>query len=78
MDQCQFEGMKDFIRHTENKISDLQISNNQKEQEIGFLRSMLSKLSERVEELEKAADIKFGKCQNADGSWFCWSYMVMI
>lgn len=53
---CQYEGMKDFIRRTESKISDLQQSLQQKDHEISFLRAMLGKLSEKVETLEKSVE----------------------
>ena len=42
-------------------MADFQRRLDQKEQDIGFLRSMLSTLSEKVESLEKASDLKFGK-----------------
>lgn len=57
---CKFDGMKDFLQRTEEKMADLQFSLNQKDQEIGFLRSMLGKLSERLENLEKSVEIKIG------------------
>ncbi|KAK3584978.1 hypothetical protein CHS0354_037347 [Potamilus streckersoni] len=55
---CKFEGMKEFLHRTDEKIADIQFSLNQKDQEIGFLRSMLGKLSERLETLEKSVEIK--------------------
>ncbi|KAL5017981.1 hypothetical protein ScPMuIL_003703 [Solemya velum] len=55
---CKFDGMKDFLQRTEEKMTDLQFSLNQKDQEIGFLRSMLGKLSERLENLEKSVENK--------------------
>lgn len=53
---CQYEGMKDFIKRTETKVSEMQLSLQQKDHEIGFLRAMLSKLSEKVETLEKTVE----------------------
>ena len=41
-------------------MADYQRRLDQKEQEIGFLRSMLSTLSEKVESLEKTFDLKLG------------------
>lgn len=55
---CKFEGMKDFLQRTDEKIAELQFSLVTKEHEIGFLRSMLGKLSERVENLEKTVDMR--------------------
>ncbi|XP_064610459.1 LOW QUALITY PROTEIN: E3 ubiquitin-protein ligase TRAF7-like [Liolophura sinensis] len=56
--QCKFENMKEFIQRTEERVSDLQCSLSQKEQEIGFLRTMLGKLSEKLDRLEKFVEIK--------------------
>lgn len=59
-EHCPFEGVKDFLWRTESSISELQASLQQKDQEIGFLKSMLGKISERVEILEKNMDDKLG------------------
>lgn len=53
--------MKEFLQRTDEKINDLQFSLNSKDQEIAFLRSMLGKLSEKVEALEKFTDVKVRK-----------------
>ena len=53
--------MKEFLHRTDEKISDLQFALNSKDQEIGFLRSMLGKLSERVETLERNSEVKLSK-----------------
>ena len=58
---CKFESMKEFLHRTDEKISDLQFALNSKDQEVGFLRSMLGKLSERVETLERNSEVKLGK-----------------
>nr|QJS39801.1 TNF receptor associated factor 7b [Petromyzon marinus] len=42
---CRFEGLKEFLQQTEDRFHELQLSLTQKDQEIGFLRSMLGKLS---------------------------------
>ncbi|XP_061191803.1 uncharacterized protein LOC133200083 [Saccostrea echinata] len=55
---CKYEGVKDFLGHMEEKIGELQESLEEKDQEINFLRSMLGKLSERLENLEKSAEMK--------------------
>lgn len=55
---CKFESMKEFLHRTDEKISDLQFALNSKDQEVGFLRSMLGKLSERVETLERNSEVK--------------------
>ena len=74
---CRFEGMKDFLQRVDEKMVDLQLSLNQKDQEIEFLRSMLGKLSERLESLEKSVDMKLGgrlgsKCLEIVNSWVGW------
>ncbi|KAK2142968.1 hypothetical protein LSH36_891g01006 [Paralvinella palmiformis] len=60
LEQCKYEGIKDYIHQTEIRMADYQRRLDQKEQEIGFLRSMLSTLSEKVESLEKTFDLKLG------------------
>ncbi|WAQ96435.1 TRAF7-like protein [Mya arenaria] len=55
---CKFESMKEFLQRTDERITDLQFALNSKDQEIAFLRSMLGKLSEKVESLEKFTDVK--------------------
>lgn len=57
---CRFEGMKEFLVRMDEKMTDMQFSLNQKDQEIQFLRSMLGKLAERLEALEKSSDMKIG------------------
>lgn len=39
----------------------MQLTLAQKDQDIGFLRSMLGKLSEKLDQLEKNLELKFGK-----------------
>ena len=58
---CKFESLKEFLHRTDDKINDLQFSLNTKDQEIAFLRSMLGKLSEKVEALEKFTEVKVRK-----------------
>ncbi|XP_046580638.1 LOW QUALITY PROTEIN: E3 ubiquitin-protein ligase TRAF7-like [Haliotis rubra] len=60
MKVCKFDSMKEFLQRTDERMTDLQFSLNQKDQEIEFLRSMLGKLSERLESLEKSVDLKLG------------------
>ncbi|ELU10500.1 hypothetical protein CAPTEDRAFT_116521 [Capitella teleta] len=58
---CQYESMKDFMQRTESRLADVQLKVEQKDQEIGFLRSMLGKLSERLEVMEKDFGEKIGE-----------------
>ena len=57
---CKFEGLKGFLGRTEDQITDLQDELKRKDEEIMFLRSMLAKVSEKVERLEKSAEGKLG------------------
>lgn len=43
----------------------MQLTLAQKDQDIAFLRSMLGKLSEKLDQLEKNVDLKFGKAKVA-------------
>ncbi|XP_041473085.1 E3 ubiquitin-protein ligase TRAF7-like [Lytechinus variegatus] len=56
--QCAYDSIKDFLSASDDKIRELQMTIHQKDQEIGFLRSMLGKLSERVDRLEKSMEMK--------------------
>ena len=60
--------MKDFIRKTEHKLSDLTLAVQQKDQEVGFLRSMLGTLSAKMEKMEQDFDLKLG---NVDSFTVC-------
>ncbi|XP_071963692.1 E3 ubiquitin-protein ligase TRAF7-like isoform X1 [Antedon mediterranea] len=55
---CYYDNIKNFLQNTDDKMRDLQLTIRQKDQEIGFLRSMLGKLSERVDRLEKSLEMK--------------------
>ncbi|KAK3090371.1 hypothetical protein FSP39_011288, partial [Pinctada imbricata] len=57
---CKFEAVKDFLAHTDEKISELQDSIKDKDDQINFLRSMLGKLAERLEGLEKSSELRLG------------------
>lgn len=43
----------------------MQLTLAQKDQDIAFLRSMLGKLSEKLDQLEKNVDLKFGEAKAA-------------
>ncbi|XP_072029990.1 E3 ubiquitin-protein ligase TRAF7-like isoform X3 [Amphiura filiformis] len=55
---CRYEGIKEYLQTSEDRIRELGQTISQKDQEIGFLRSMLGKLSERVDRLEKSMELK--------------------
>lgn len=44
----------------------MQLTLAQKDQDIGFLRSMLGKLSEKLDQLEKNLELKFGKVKMSE------------
>lgn len=43
------------------RFHEMQLTLAQKDQDIAFLRSMLGKLSEKLDQLEKNLELKFGK-----------------
>jgi len=55
LEQCKFEGLKGFLKRTDEHITELQDEVKRKDEEIVFLRSMLASLSEKVDHLEKTA-----------------------
>ena len=57
---CKFEMVKDVLAHTEEKMSEMQDSLKDKDDQINFLRSMLGKLAERLEGLEKSSELRLG------------------
>lgn len=75
---CRFEGMKDFLQRVDEKMADMQMNLNQKDQEIEFLRSMLGKLSERLETLEKNVDMKLGTCMLSLSNACTCTYIVNL
>lgn len=46
------------------RFHEMQLTLAQKDQDIAFLRSMLGKLSEKLDQLEKNLELKFGKIIN--------------
>lgn len=61
------------------RFHEMQLTLAQKDQDIAFLRSMLGKLSEKLDQLEKNVDIKFGNdkwlwinCRAAAFTWCNW------
>ncbi|CAH1794412.1 unnamed protein product [Owenia fusiformis] len=56
--ECKFEGMKDFIQRTDDRLTDLAEQVADKDEQIDFLRAILSTLSERFERLEKDNEMK--------------------
>ncbi|XP_006007564.1 E3 ubiquitin-protein ligase TRAF7 isoform X1 [Latimeria chalumnae] len=59
LDVCKFEGLKEFLQQTDDRFHEMQVAMGQKDQEIAFLRSMLGKLSEKLDQLEKNFELKF-------------------
>lgn len=57
---CKFEGLKEFLQQTDDRFHEMQVALAQKDQDIAFLRSMLGKLSEKLDQLEKNLELKFG------------------
>ncbi|KAK2184415.1 hypothetical protein NP493_264g02015 [Ridgeia piscesae] len=63
LSECRFEAIKGFLHQTEKSLTELQATIIQKDQEIGFLRSMLGKLSEKVEMMEKEFELKLTRME---------------
>uniref|UniRef100_A0A803T3S5 TNF receptor associated factor 7 n=1 Tax=Anolis carolinensis TaxID=28377 RepID=A0A803T3S5_ANOCA len=57
LETCKFEGLKEFLQQTDDRFHEMQVAMAQKDQEIAFLRSMLGKLSEKIDQLEKNLDV---------------------
>lgn len=58
LDSCKFESMKEFLEHSADQIEELQNELKNKDQELVFLRSMLVKMTERMDRVEKTVDIR--------------------
>uniref|UniRef100_A0A8C5FWX4 TRAF-type domain-containing protein n=1 Tax=Gadus morhua TaxID=8049 RepID=A0A8C5FWX4_GADMO len=59
LEVCKFEGLKEFLQQTDDRFHEMQLTLSQKDQDIAFLRSMLGKLSEKLDQLEKNLELKF-------------------
>uniref|UniRef100_A0A8C4SCT4 TNF receptor-associated factor 7 n=1 Tax=Erpetoichthys calabaricus TaxID=27687 RepID=A0A8C4SCT4_ERPCA len=59
LEVCKFEGLKEFLQQTDDRFHEMQVALAQKDQDIAFLRSMLGKLSEKLDQLEKNLELKF-------------------
>ncbi|KAF4092285.1 hypothetical protein AMELA_G00019170 [Ameiurus melas] len=59
LEACKFEGLKEFLQQTDDRFHEMQVTLAQKDQDISFLRSMLGKLSEKLDQLEKNLELKF-------------------
>eukprot|EP00047_Mylnosiga_fluctuans_P004167 m.233044 g.233044 ORF g.233044 m.233044 type:complete len:697 (+) comp12450_c0_seq1:87-2177(+) len=57
--ECRFESIKGILAENDQRIDRLTQALDAKEQEIGFLRAMLAKLSERVERMEGGFEMRF-------------------
>lgn len=70
LETCRFEGLKEFLQQTDDRFHEMHVALAQKDQEIAFLRSMLGKLSEKIDQLEKSLELKFGESPVQRG-WGC-------
>lgn len=67
LETCRFEGLKEFLQQTDDRFHEMHVALAQKDQEIAFLRSMLGKLSEKIDQLEKSLELKFGEARSQRG-----------
>lgn len=56
--ECRFEGVKDFLNHTEKQMEELRSVIVKKDQEFDYMRGMFSQLTERLERLEKVVEVR--------------------
>lgn len=73
LETCRFEGLKEFLQQTDDRFHEMHVALAQKDQEIAFLRSMLGKLSEKIDQLEKSLELKFGEGP-PQKAWGCSSF----
>ncbi|ELK23644.1 E3 ubiquitin-protein ligase TRAF7 [Myotis davidii] len=59
LETCHFEGLKEFLQEMDDCFHEMHVVWAQKDQEITFLCSMLGKLSEKIDQLEKSLEFKF-------------------
>uniref|UniRef100_UPI00358EDF87 E3 ubiquitin-protein ligase TRAF7-like isoform X1 n=2 Tax=Myxine glutinosa TaxID=7769 RepID=UPI00358EDF87 len=55
---CRFEGVKDFLRRSEERSAELHAVLAQREHELAFLRSTLGRLAESLEQVEKRVETR--------------------
>ena len=58
---CPFEPIKALLEVNDRRVTSLESELQQKDAEIGFLRSMLSNLSQKLDSVEKDSLHKFGQ-----------------
>lgn len=51
----------ELLSRLASRFHEMQLALSQKDQDIAFLRSMLGKLSEKLDQLEKNLELKFGR-----------------
>lgn len=56
----------------------MQLTLAQKDQDIAFLRSMLGKLSEKLDQLEKNMDLKFGKIKQLFSNMYLYFFLIWM
>eukprot|EP00794_Sanderia_malayensis_P008900 gene8900-9851_t len=58
LNECKYEAIKDFISLTEEKLQQSTALMQEKDQEISFLKSMLAKMTDRMDRMEKSMEIR--------------------
>ena len=58
LENCRYEGLKEYLQKTDGHIALLQDELKRKEEEIEFLRTMLAKLSEKLENIDKTTSLR--------------------
>ena len=61
LEKCRYEGLKEYLQKTDDHVISLQQDLRRKDEEIEFLRSMLARLSEKLEALDKTTNLRLGE-----------------
>lgn len=58
LQSCRFEGMKEFLIHTEKEMNEIRSLLAKKDQENDYMRGIISKLTEKIDQLEKSMEVR--------------------
>lgn len=61
LENCRYEGLKEYLQRTDEHMVVMQEELRKKDEEIEFLRSMLARLSEKLETLDKTTSLRLGE-----------------
>ena len=61
LENCRYEGLKEYLQRTDEHMVLMQDELKKKDEEIEFLKSMLARLSEKLETLDKTTNLRLGE-----------------